>query len=222
MRKYEWIYQHALERKGSKKELENLLPQPKSEKELAAVSDDRYLSDMSRRVFRAGLKHSMVDNKWPAFEEVFFNFIPEKLVLMSDEALEKTMQDKRLIRHWGKIKSIRHNALMVSELAQEYGSFGQFLAQWPVTDIIGLWKVLAKQGKQLGGNSGPYFLRMVAKDTFVLTQDVVAALIAQGIVDKKPTSQADLKTVQTAFNEWREQSGRPVSHISRMLAFCVN
>ena len=221
MRKYEWIYQHALEQKGGVKALEALLPQAKSAAELAVVSDDRYLSEISRRVFRAGLKHEMVDKKWPAFEEVFYNFHPNKLVLMSDEALENTLQDKRIIRHWGKIKSIRHNALMLVEVAQQYGSFGKFLAQWPTTDIVGLWKWLVKQGKQLGGNSGPYFLRMVGKDTFVLTNDVVAALVAQGIVDKKPTSQTDLQLVQAAFNQWQEQSGRPLCQISRMLAFCV-
>ena len=221
MRKYEWIYQHALEQKGGVKALEALLPQAKSAAELAVVSDDRYLSEISRRVFRAGLKHEMVDKKWPAFEEVFYNFEPNKLVLMSDEALENTLQDKRIIRHWGKIKSIRHNALMLVEVTQQYGSFGKFLAQWPTTDIVGLWKWLVKQGKQLGGNSGPYFLRMVGKDTFVLTNDVVAALVAQGIVDKKPTSQTDLQLVQAAFNQWQEQSGRPLCQISRMLAFCV-
>ena len=221
MRKYEWIYQHALEQKGGVKALEALLPQAKSAAELAVVSDDRYLSEISRRVFRAGLKHEMVDKKWPAFEEVFYDFEPNKLVLMSDEALENTLQDKRIIRHWGKIKSIRHNALMLVEVAQQYGSFGKFLAQWPTTDIVGLWKWLVKQGKQLGGNSGPYFLRMMGKDTFVLTNDVVAALVAQGIVDKKPTSQTDLQLVQAAFNQWQEQSGRPLCQISRMLAFCV-
>jgi len=221
MRKYEWIYEHALEQKGGAKALEALLPQAKSAAELAVVSDDRYLSEISRRIFRAGLKHEMVDKKWPAFEEVFYSFDPNKLVLMSDEALENTLQDKRIIRHWGKIKSIRHNALMLVEVAQQYASFGKFLAQWPTTDIVGLWKWLVKQGKQLGGNSGPYFLRMVGKDTFVLTNDVVAALVAQGIVDKKPTSQVDLQLVQAAFNQWQEQSGRPLCQISRMLAFCV-
>lgn len=222
MRKYEWIYQHALEQKGGEDILESLLPQPHSADELTAIGDDRYLSDMSRRIFRAGLKHTMVDAKWPAFEEVFFGFEPEKLVLMSDEALENTLQDKRIIRHWGKVKSIRHNALMILELSEKHGGFGRFLADWPVTDIVALWKLLAKQGKQLGGNSAPYFLRMVAKDTFVLTKDVVAALIAQGIIDKKPTSKADLAAVQQAFNQWQEESGRPMSQISRMLAFCVN
>jgi len=54
--------------------LEARLTQPRSPVELKALTDDRYLSQMSLRIFRAGLKHSLVDAKWPAFEEVFEGF----------------------------------------------------------------------------------------------------------------------------------------------------
>src|SRR6267143_5681139 len=84
--------------------LEARLPQPKTPAELAATPDDRYLSEMSRRIFRAGLKHSLVDAKWPAFEEVFHGFEPHGVRAMSDEALEAMLADRRLIRHWGKLK----------------------------------------------------------------------------------------------------------------------
>jgi RecA/RadA recombinase len=49
---------------------------------LAATPDDRFLSQMSLRIFRAGLKHSVVDAKWPAFEEVFHDFDPRELHLI--------------------------------------------------------------------------------------------------------------------------------------------
>lgn len=222
MRDFEWIYQHALSRKGDKKTLESLLPVPRSADELAALPDAFFLSSMSWRVFCAGLNRRMVDAKWPAFEEVFFGFDPQKLVLMSDEMLEKTLQDTRLIRHWGKIKSIRTNAALVLELGKEKGGFGRFLADWPTDSMVELWQLLAKKGAQLGGNSGAYFLRIVGKDTFILTNDVVAALKAQKIVDKKPTSKIDLKVTQEAFNSWQKQSGRPLCQISRLLSFCAD
>jgi len=222
MRSFDWMYHHALERKGDKETLESLLPAPLTEKELGNLPDDRFLSAMSRRIFRAGLKHSMVDAKWPAFEEVFFGFHPEKLILMSDEALEATLLDRRIIRHWGKVKSIRANASMLLETSRLHNGFGVFLANWPSTDIIGLWSYLKKQGVQLGGQSAPYFLRMVGKDTFVLTKDVVAALKAQGIVQKLPTNKSDLAATQTAFNQWQNQSNRPLCHISKLLSFCVD
>jgi len=59
---------------------------------------------------------------------------------------------------------------------------------------------------------------MVGKDTFIPSEDVVAALKAQGIIDRAPTSQRDLAAVQAAFNRWREQSGRPLCQLSMMLA----
>src|SRR5580698_7682610 len=73
------------------------LPQPKTAIELAAIPDDRYLSQMSLRIFRAGLKHSVVDAKWPAFEEVFQGFDPRRIRAMSDEQMEKLLADTRLI-----------------------------------------------------------------------------------------------------------------------------
>jgi 3-methyladenine DNA glycosylase Tag len=108
------------------------------------------------------------------------------------------------------------------DIAQEKGSFGAFIADWPVTDIVGLWKYLSKHGHQLGGLSAPRFLRMVGKDTFVPSDDVVAALNAQKIVDKAPTSLRDLAIVQGAFNQWHAESGRPMCQLSMMLAYTVN
>jgi 3-methyladenine DNA glycosylase Tag len=131
------------------------------------------------------------------------------------------MKNDKIIRHWGKIKSTRLNAYMVTEYIEKYGSFAHFVSQWPSEDIIGLWAELKKQGSHLGGNSAGYFLRLIGKDTFILTDDVVAALKAQGIVDKKPTSKRDLAAAQQAFNQWHAESNAPLSHISRLLAFTV-
>lgn len=220
MKSFKWIYEHAQNHKAGE-DIEALLPQPLTRKQLAAVPDDRILSDMMRRVFRAGLKHALVDGKWPEFEKAFFGFDPEKISLMSDEQLENLMQNDKIIRHWGKIKAVRANAVMVSSIAEKEGSFARFLAQWPEDDVISLWAFLKKEGSQLGGNSGPYFLRMIGKDTFILTDDVVAALKAQGVIEKKPTAKRDLQNVQDAFNQWQQESGRPMSQISRLLSYTV-
>lgn len=220
MKSYQWIYDHVMERVEKDKVLARY-DRVRSVDEITQLDDSYLLSNMSRRVFRAGIKHSVVDAKWPEFEKAFFGFIPQKVALMSDDQLEKLMQNDKIIRHWGKIKSTRLNAFMVTEYIEKHGSFASFIAQWPVDDIVGLWIELKKQGSHLGGNSAAYFLRLIAKDTFVLTDDVVAALIAQGIVDRRPTSQRDLRLVQQTFNQWHEQSGEPLSHISRLLAHTV-
>jgi 3-methyladenine DNA glycosylase Tag len=222
MQDYKWLNEYCLNRFGSAKALDAHLPTPKTARQLQAISADRYLSTMALRVFRAGLKHSLVDSKWPAFEEVFFRFDPEKVVLMGADHLERLMQDARIIRHLGKLKSVPRNAQLILDIEQAHGSFGQFIAQWPVDDITGLWQYLAKHGNQMGGLSAPRFLRMVGKDTFIPTWDVVAALNAQKIVDKVPTSKRDQAIVQQVFNQWQSESGRPLCQLSAMLAFTVN
>src|SRR5690606_30690017 len=100
---------------------------------------------------------------------------------------------------------------------------GRAIADWPTEDIVGLWRLLARRGNQLGGLSVPRFLRMIGKDTFVTTADVLAALVAMGVLDRAvATSQRDLATVQQAFNQLVEQSGLPLCQLSVMLAFTVN
>jgi len=202
--------------------LEARLPKPKSAAELAATPDDRYLSDMCRRVFRAGLKHSLVDAKWPAFEEVFQRFEPRRVRAIPDEKLESLLGDARLIRHWGKLKSVRDNAAAMLGIAGEHQSFGAWLAAWPGEDIVGLWETLAKRFSQMGGNSGPSFLRMVGKDTFILTPSVSGALKRWGVVKAPPKNRADRAQVQAAFNAWVEETGRPLCQISLILAGSVD
>src|SRR5271170_840548 len=197
------------------------LTQPKSPAELEALGDDRYLSQMSLRIFRAGLRHSLIDAKWPAFEEVFAGFEPRRVRAMPDEALEALLADRRLIRHWGKLKAVRDNAAAMIGVADRHGSFGNWLAQWPATDIVGLWEALAKEFSQMGGNSGPSFLRMVGKDTFILTQSVVAALKRWGAIAGPVKNRSDRATVQTCFNAWAAETGRPLRQLSLILAASI-
>lgn len=69
MTPFQTIYEEALFRQGDEATLKAKLPVPKSKDELRSLGNNEYLSVMSRRIFRAGLKHSMVDAKWPAFEK---------------------------------------------------------------------------------------------------------------------------------------------------------
>ncbi|GMG87012.1 DNA-3-methyladenine glycosylase I [Biformimicrobium ophioploci] len=220
---FEEIYKSAVAIKGGGKTgkafVEGHLPEVRSADQLGSLPDAYFLSEISRRIFRAGLKHSMVDGKWLSFETAFWGFDPMRCAMMSDDELDEHMGNADLIRHYGKMKSIRHNAQMVLDKGREAGSFGEWLVSWPEDDAVGLWLSLKRQGAQLGGQSGARFLRQVGYDTFLLTDDVVSALIAQEIVSKRPTAQRDLKQVQLAFNGWREESGRPLAEISRIISF---
>ena len=221
MKNFDWIEQRAIQLKGSAAAVQALMPEVADEPSLLARSDAEYLSQMGLRIFRAGLKHSVVDAKWPLFEEAYAGFNLAYVAGLSDEKLEQIMRKPGLIAHWGKHKALRHNATWLAEIVRQHGSVGRFLADWPVEDISGLWLLMKKQGAHLGGASAAAFLRMVGKDTFRLSEDVLVQLRALGVLDKAefPGSQRDLATVQQAFNTWHRQSGLPMAHISRMLSF---
>ena len=145
------------------------------------------------------------------------------MALLDDQDIERHMEDKRIIRHRAKLQTIPKNARFILEVCQEQGdSFGAFIADWPEADIIGLWRLLAKRGARLGGWSGAGFLRLAGKDTFLITTDVVAAMIAHGVIDRQPTSQGALRDMQAAFNQLQQDSGRPLCQLSAMLAWTVN
>lgn len=219
MKDFHWILDRAQTLKGANLDL--FLPHIESNQDLAKRDGAFYLSLLGLRIFRAGLKHSVVNDKWPLFEQVFKGFKPAYVASLSDEALEQHMLQPGLIKHWGKMKALRTNAAWIMELEREQSGFGHYIAHWPVTDIVGLWLDMKKHGAQLGGRSAPAALRMAGKDTFILSEDVMVQLRAQGVVDRVEDNKAkrDLMAIQDAFNQWHQQSGLPMSHISRMLSF---
>ena len=222
MTKFATIRETAEQRAGGPAALKKLLPKSKSVRALKAVPDDRYLSLMSLRVFSAGLKHSMVAGKWPDFEEIFYAFEPKRVAAIADEDLEALLKEKRIIRHWGEIKATRHNAAAMAEISAAHGGFGAWLAAWPGDDIVGLWDELQKRFRQLGGASGPYFLRMAGKDSFVLTADTIKALNHWGAFSGQPKGKKARSQVQQAFNEWAGESALGLAQMSRILALSVD
>lgn len=211
----------ASDRWGGESALRAMLYDVKTQDELQAVTDDRWLSAFSHCVFRAGFRWDVVRNKWPGHEEAFHGFDTMHCAMLGPDELEALTRDTRIIRNPTSIRSVRDNAIFLREFQCEYGDRGQGLANWPEQDQVGLMKVLKRQGARLGGMSGCHALRRVGKSAFVLTRDVNAALIREGVIDKPATSQRDLNQVQAAMNTWQEQSGRPMTHISQVLAFSI-
>ncbi len=163
----------------------------------------------------------MIDNKWPGFREVFWQFEIEKLLYMSPEQYEARANDERIVRNYKKVQTIAHNTLMIHEVAQEHGSFAAFIANWPENDIVGLWLYLKKHGARLGGNTGPYALRVLGKDTFLLSRDVETYLRAHEIIEGGLQSKKSLQAAQTFFNQLQEESGRSLQALSQIVAYSV-
>ncbi|MGJ8679231.1 DNA-3-methyladenine glycosylase I [Paraglaciecola sp.] len=218
---FQQIYQRASERKGGEAELESLISQPLNTADLAAISDDRYLAEFTQKVFQSGFVWKVVRNKWPDFERVFFEFNIQKILLMPDEMLEKKASDPSIIRNFNKVKTIRENAIMIDNVNREQGSFAQFVADWPTDDIIGLWAYLKKHGARLGGNTGPYGLRAIGKDTFLLSNDIVGYFTQRDIISGSAQSKRSLTAIQNSFNQLQQESGRSLQELSMILSRSV-
>jgi len=216
------IHERAAKRKGGEKVLLSLMPKKPNPKALAKLADDRVLSDIAARVFSAGFVWSVIENKWPGFEEAFLEFNPKRLLFQPAEFWEKLASDTRIVRNPQKIKSVRENAKFVTDIAAEHGSFGKFLASWPADDQVGLMEVLAKRGSRLGGYSGQYLLRFIGWDAFVLSGHVLLCLRDSGVpLSESGTSKKDLRAAQAQLNAWRQESGLPMSWVSRISALSI-
>lgn len=218
---FDTIESAAVERLGGAAELEARLVRPEPAETLAMIGDDRYLSVMCRRIFRAGLTHRLVDARWPAFEAAFHDFDLERVAALSDDELKHLATDENLIRHRRKIFAVRDNAQAMQIIAGEFGRFGFWLAEWPEEEIVDLWAELKQRFTQLGGNSGPVFLRMTGKDTFLLTDWVIKALVEWNAYAGKTHTRNAQADIQALFNNWHGESARPYCQISQILAFSI-
>ena len=188
---------------------------------LASVPDDRVLSAMAARIFSAGFVWRVIEQKWPGFEEAFAGFDVGRCAMMDDDWFDSLVADKRIVRNAAKIRSVQENAVFLSDLAKEHGGAGAAFANWPAEDYVGLLELMKTRGSRIGGTTGQYFLRFSGVDSFILSKDVVGRLIAEGVVEKPPTSKKAMAATQAAFNEWRAQSDRSLKEVSRVLALSI-
>ncbi|MGD8231301.1 DNA-3-methyladenine glycosylase I [Vibrio sp. TRT 1302] len=219
LEKFDDIYHRAAQRKGGERQLESLLSRPLSAEQLRQIGDDRWLSALSMKVFQSGISWKVVRNKWPNFEQAFFGFKIEPLLMLSDEQWDNKAADPSIIRHHAKVRSIQANAQMIHEAALEHGTFANMVADWPSEDITGLWSYLKKHGNRLGGNTGPYSLRQMGVDTFILSGDVESYLRNFKIIEGGRDTKRSLQAANLAFCHWQQESGRSLTEISQTIAY---
>jgi 3-methyladenine DNA glycosylase Tag len=222
MKSFDKIRARAAERKGGDGVLIGLLGPRPDNASLAGLGDDRILSTMANRVFSAGFVWSVIEQKWPGFEDAFLGFEPKRLLFQPEDFWHELASDKRIVRNPQKIGSVRENAAFVDRISSEHGSFGKFLANWPADDQIGLTAFLARNGSRLGGNTGQYLLRWLGWDTYIVSTDMAAALRDAGLeIAEAPTSKKDCSSIQQQMNKWHAETGLPYMHLSRILSMSI-
>ena len=225
LEKIDSLYQRAAERKGGLAVLNLLLGDARQDNLVANLGDDRILSAFSKKIFQSGFVWRVVEKKWPNFEEMFFEFNLAKILMMPEEMQERKASDAKIIRNYNKVKTIQANAqMMFDEIHSDHNqhnSFAEFIAAWPSNNMIGLWDYLKKNGQRLGGNTGPYALRAIGKDTFLLTRDIEAYFRANKIIDGGLQSKKSLAAIQASFNQWQSECDLSLAQLSRLIAFAT-
>jgi DNA-3-methyladenine glycosylase I len=94
---------------------------------------------------QAGLSWITILRKREGYRRAFYDFDPAKVAQMSEEDVERLMQDSGIVRNRLKIRSAIRNAKVFLQLQQQHGSFDQWL--WAHTDggsLVNHWQSTAE------------------------------------------------------------------------------
>ena len=117
---------------------------------------------MSKSVFQTGISWRVVNSKWPDIREAFRDFDVEAVAVLGDDDIEALTQDKRVIRNRRKLEAIVGNARRMIDLADEHGTFKDYLRSH--ADFDATVKDLRKQFKFLGDMGCYHFLYVVSEE----------------------------------------------------------
>lgn len=132
------------------------------------VGEDRRLFEkLSLEGFQSGLAWITILRKRDAFREAFEGFDIERVARFDEAEVARLLDDARIVRHQGKIRSTINNAQRSLEVADEMGSFGALVwsfepAPAPPTNVattpesVALAKELKRRGFTFVGPTTAY------------------------------------------------------------------
>ena len=99
--------------------------------------DDKYLYEMLiLESFQAGLSWECVLNKRESFRKAYDEFDIEKVCLYNDSKIEELLNNKDIIRNKLKIKASINNSKIFKNIADEYGTFHNYLKKFTEDKVI--------------------------------------------------------------------------------------
>ena len=113
-------------------------------------SDDGYLEEMTRAVFQAGFSWAVIRDKWPNFLRAFDGFNVGSVADYNDDDLERLLSDSGIVRNGRKVVATMENARTIQGLAQEHGSFHDYLRSLDGLSYAQKRKALTRQFSHLG------------------------------------------------------------------------
>ncbi|ALE03546.1 DNA-3-methyladenine glycosylase [Bartonella ancashensis] len=151
------------------------------------IFDDRLLFEkICLEGFQAGLSWLTILKKILHFRNAFDHFDLEKIVCYDEEKIKKLLQDRGIVRHQGKIRSVINNAFKAQTIIAEWGSLFRYF--WSFQALKhGSFEKESLQIKQ--GNSATFASIHLAKDlkkrgwTFVGPEICHSFMQAVGIIN---------------------------------------
>jgi 3-methyladenine DNA glycosylase Tag len=101
-----------------------------------AKSLDDYLEIITKAIFQAGLRWSVIEAKWPAFQKAFENFNTAKVAAFTAKDVDRLANNADIIRSPKKIEGTVKNAQVLMQLEQEFDGFKEYLRSFATYDEL--------------------------------------------------------------------------------------
>ena len=146
--------------------------------------DHRHFEMLTLEGAQAGLSWTTILRKREGYRDCFAGFDPERVAAFGAADVQRLLDDPAIVRHRGKIESTVGNARALLAVAEEFGSFDNYV--WPFVGgrpIVGDWRALddlpssTAESTALGKDLKRRGFRFVGPTT------VYAYLQAAGLVD---------------------------------------
>ena len=86
-------------------------------------SDNGYLEEITKAVFRSGFSWQVIEDKWGNFRQAFSGFDIAAVAAYGPEDVERLVKDAGIVRNFRKISTTVENARTIATMSQEHGSF---------------------------------------------------------------------------------------------------
>lgn len=126
-------------------------------------NDKGYFEEMTKAVFRAGMKWDVIDKKWPGFQKAFANFSIQKVTRFEDPELDRLMKDEGIVRNHKKVMATLNNAREFIRIRKEHGSFAGYLKAAGQQGEETLCRDMGKRFSFMGPSTTLFFLRAVGE-----------------------------------------------------------
>ena len=128
------------------------------------AADSGYLEELTKAIFQAGFSWRVIRDKWPNFQEAFDGFDVAAVAGYGEPDIERLVKDEGIVRNRRKIEATVHNARVMWDLSQEYGSFHAYLRSLDSLEYAGRRKELSSRFRNLGPTGVFTFLWCVDED----------------------------------------------------------